>query len=70
VSGLIGFLAGGEGELEFMVVWGREKKERRLPKRGLEIHTKYGVHERKAEENLKKTLRGEKVVTLVILSEN
>jgi hypothetical protein len=52
----MGFLAGDGGELEFMVVRGREKKrekERRLPKRGLERCTKDGVHKRKAEEKLK-----------------
>jgi hypothetical protein len=68
VTGLLGVLAGDEGGLEFMVVRGREKKKR-LPKRGLERHTKDGVHRRKGRRKAPKTLRGEKAVTLVSLSE-
>jgi hypothetical protein len=55
VMGLLGVLAGDEGESEFMVVWGREKKEIGLQKRGLERRTKDGLHDRKAGERLKKT---------------
>jgi hypothetical protein len=42
VMGLLGVLTGDEGESEFMVVWGREKKEIGLPKRGLERRTQDG----------------------------
>jgi hypothetical protein len=70
VTGLLGVLAGDGCDLEFMVVWGRERKEIGLPKRGVERRTKDGLHERKAGEKAKKTLRKEKAVTLVSLSEN
>jgi hypothetical protein len=69
VTGLLGVLAGDEGELEFMVVWGRERKYRRLPMRGLEKRTKDSVHGRKAEERLKNT-SWEKSVAVISLSKN
>jgi hypothetical protein len=69
VMGLLGVLAGDEGDSEFMVVRGREKKEIGLPKRGLERRTKGGLHKRKTGEKAKKTLCEEKAVTLGSLSE-
>jgi hypothetical protein len=66
--GILGVLAGDECDLEFMVVRGRERKEIGLPNRGLERRTKDGLHERKAGEKAKKTLREEKAVTLVKVS--
>jgi hypothetical protein len=56
VTGLLGVLAGDEGESEFMVVRDREKKEIGLPKRGLERRSKDGLDERKSGEGLKKNV--------------
>jgi hypothetical protein len=55
--GILRVLAGDKCDSEFMVVRDIEKKEIGLPKIGLVRRTKDGLHERKAGENAKKTLR-------------
>jgi hypothetical protein len=53
-----------------MVVRGRERKEIKLAKRGLERRVKDGLHGRNAGEKAHKTLCWENAVTVVSLSEN
>jgi hypothetical protein len=69
VMGILGVLAGDEGNLVFMVVRGR-KRENATKERAGDTHKGWRTRRGKAEEKLKKHFRWEKAVTLVSLSEN